>query len=82
MSNTVDSRYNKLLGPSEKTLICYIIFLDPCCKNNKMQRNFELWDHENYFVISGFFYISVLYNESPLYRPENNWKDKNQRSLK
>ena len=32
-----------------------------------MQRNFELLDQENYFVISGFCYISVLYNESPLY---------------
>ena len=49
-------------------LLCYIkIVLYPGCKNNKMQRNFELWDQENYFVISGFCYISVLYNESPLY---------------
>ena len=62
---TVDSRYNKLLGPSE---ICYIeILLDPGCKNNKIQRNFELWDQENYcvsllyqdFVISVFFIMGV-----------------------
>ena len=54
------------LGPVK--LLCYInILLYPGCKNNKIQRNFELWDQENYFVISGFCYISVLYNESPLY---------------
>ena len=56
--STVDSRYNKLLGPSEITL-SYQIFLYPVCKNNKIQRNFELWDQENNL-------ISVLYNESPL----------------
>ena len=49
-------------------LLCYIeMLLYPGCKNNKLQRNFELWDQENYFVILGFCYISVLYNESPLY---------------
>ena len=43
-------------------LLCYIeIQLYLGCKNNKIQRNFELWDQENYFVISGFCYISVLY---------------------
>ena len=54
------------LGPVK--LLCYVeMLLYPGCKNNKIQRNVELWDQENYFVISGFCYISVLYNESPLY---------------
>ena len=49
-------------------LLCYIENLFyPGRKNNKVQRHFELWDQENYFVISGFCFISVLYNESPLY---------------
>ena len=63
--STVDSRYNKLLGPSEITLLYIEILLYPGCKNNRIQRNFELWNQENCFVISGFCYISVLYNESP-----------------
>ena len=63
----LDSRYNKLLGPSEIFFVISKFLLYPGCKNNKIQRNFELWDQENYFVISGFCYISVLYNESPLY---------------
>ena len=104
------------LGPVK--LLCYVeILLYLGCKNNKIQRNFKLWDQENYFVqgcqfsgkslnsgpgnlfsyhmfqffcvqieqfqivfrpiyvfllatlfvISGLCYISVLYNESPLY---------------
>ena len=62
IENTVDSCYNKLLGPSEITVIlkfCYIRVA-----KTKIQRNFELWDQENYNVLC---YISVLYNESPLY---------------
>ena len=55
-----NSRYNKLLGPSEITLLIEN-FLYPGCKHNKIQRNFELWDQENYFVISGFCYISVFF---------------------
>ena len=48
------------LGPVK--LLCYIeIVLYLVCKNNKIQRNFELWDQENYFVISGFCYISVFF---------------------
>ena len=39
-------------------------------QDNKIQRNFELWDQENYFVIHVYrdfvIYISDLYNESPL----------------
>ena len=58
---TVDPCYNKLLGPSEITLL-YRKKLYRGCKNNKIQINFE-----NYFVLLGFCYISVLYNESPLY---------------
>ena len=54
------------LGPV-KLVCCIEMLLYPRCKNNKIQRNFELWDQESYFVISGFCYISVLYNESPLY---------------
>ena len=52
-SGTVDSRYNKLLGRSE-------ILLYSGCKNNEIQRNVELWDQQNYLVISGFFYIRIL----------------------
>ena len=48
---TVDSRYNKLLGPSEITLLYIEILSYAGCKNNEIQRNFELWDQENYFVI-------------------------------
>ena len=48
-------------------LLCSIeILLYPGCKNNNIQRNFELCYQENDFVISGFCYISVLYNECPL----------------
>ena len=48
-------------------IIIIIIQIYPGGKNNKIQRNLELWDQENDFVISGFCYISVLYNESPMY---------------
>ena len=76
---TVDSHYNKLLGPSEITLLykkkikeilnfgtrkllcytctCIRILLPLGCI--KIQRNFELWDQENYFVISVFFITRV-----------------------
>ena len=54
------------LGPV-RLLCCIEILLYPCCGNSEIQRNFELWDQENYFVVSGFCYVSVLYNESPLY---------------
>ena len=61
------------LGPVK--LLCYIeILLYPNCKNNKIQRYFELWDQENYFVISGFCNISVLYNERPLYLKYHEWQ--------
>ena len=71
MQTTVDSRYNSL-GPVK--LLCHIkMLLYPGYKNNKIQRNFELWDQENYFVISRFCYISVLYNESPLYYMQKIW---------
>ena len=56
---TVDSRYNKLLGPSEITLL-YQNFVICGLQNNKIQRNVELWDQENYFVISDFV-ISVFF---------------------
>ena len=53
------------LGPVK--LVCCIEMLYLCCKNNKIQRNVELRDQENYFVVWGFCYISVIYNESPLF---------------
>ena len=38
--HTVNSRYNKLLGPVKLHVLCYIeILLYPGCKNNKIQRN-------------------------------------------
>ena len=55
--------FEKMLGGD----LLFVSSVYPGCKNNKIQRKFELWDQENYFVISGFCYISVLYNESPLY---------------
>ena len=47
------------LGPSEITLL-YQNFVISGLQNNKIQRNFELWDQENYFVISDFV-ISVFF---------------------
>ena len=35
------------LGPVKLSKFCYI----RVAKNNKIQRNFELWDQENYFVM-------------------------------
>ena len=55
----MDSRYNKLLGPSEITLLYQKKNISGL-QNNKIQRNFELWDQENYFVISDFV-ISVFF---------------------
>ena len=53
------------LGPVK--LLCYIkILLYPCWKNNKIQRNVELWDQENYFVISVFFITRVHCTKGPL----------------
>ena len=63
----MDSRYNKLVGTSKITLLYIKALLHQGCKNNEIQRQFELWDLKNYFVITRVCYISVLYNESPLY---------------
>ena len=62
----MDSRYDKLFGTSEITLL-YRNVVNQGCKNNKIQRKFWLWDRKKYFVITRVCYISVLYNESPLY---------------
>ena len=52
------------LGPVK--LLCYIeMLLYLGCKNNEIQRNFLLWDQENYFFISGFCSV-FFYNESPM----------------
>ena len=37
------------------------------CIRVKKQRNIKSWDQQNYFVIRGFCYIRLLYNEVPLY---------------
>ena len=51
------------LGPEK--LLCYIeTLLYQGYKNNTIQRKFEIWDHTNYLWVC---YISVCYNESPLY---------------
>ena len=48
------------LGPVK--LLCYIeILLYPGCKNNKIQRNFELWDQENYFMLYQDFVTSMFF---------------------
>ena len=77
MSNTVDSRYNKLLGPSENTVephynevlgtttITLLYQVSHYIRVKK--RNVKSWDHQNYLVIRGFYYIRPLYNEVPFY---------------
>ena len=66
--HTVDSRYNKLLGPSEITLL-YQNFVISGLQNNNIQRNFELWDQENYFVMSDFVISVFFITRVPLYIP-------------
>ena len=59
MQTTVDSHYNKLLEPSEITLL-YRNFVISRLQNNKIQRNFELWDQENYCYIEILLYQCSL----------------------
>ena len=40
-------------------------------ENNIIQRKFTIWDHKHYLVVMKPHYISVLYNESPLYKAFN-----------
>ena len=47
---TVDSRYNKVLRP-EKWHCDIGIELYQCCKNNEIQRNFELWHRRSLITL-------------------------------
>ena len=60
--NTVEPRYNEVLGTMKMTLL-YQVSHYIRVKN----RNIKSWDQQNYLVIRGFCYIRPLYNEVPLY---------------
>ena len=53
--NTVEPRYNKLLGTMKIKLLYQVSHYT------------KGWDQQNYLVIRGFCYIRPLYNEVPLY---------------
>ena len=60
--NTVEPRYNDVLGTKKITLFYQVSHI-----RVKKQRNIKSWDQQNYLVIRGFCYIRPLYNEVPLY---------------
>ena len=62
LGNTVEPRYNEVLGTMKITLL-YQVSHYIRVKN----RNIKSWDQQNYLVIRGFCYIRPLYNEVPLY---------------
>ena len=61
--NTVEPRYNEVLGTMKITLLYQVSHYIRV----KKQRNIKSWDQQNYLVIRGFCYIRPLYNEVPLY---------------
>ena len=61
--NTVEPRYNEVLGTMKITLLYQVSHYIRV----KKQRNIKSWDQLNYLVIRGFCYIRPLYNEVPLY---------------
>ena len=61
--NTVEPRYNEVLGTIKITLLYQVSHYIRV----KKQRNINSWDEQNYLVIRGFCYIRPLYNEVPLY---------------
>ena len=61
--NTVEPRYNEVLGTMKITLLYQVSHYIRV----KRQRNIKSWDQQNYLVIRGFCYIRPLYNEVPLY---------------
>ena len=62
-SNTVEPRYNEVLGTMKITLLYQVSHYIRV----KKLRNMKSWDQQNYLVIRGFCYIRPLYNEVPLY---------------
>ena len=60
--NTVEPRYNEVLGTMEITLLYQVSHYIRV----KKQRNTKSWDQQNYLVVRGFCYIRPLYNEVPL----------------
>ena len=61
-SDTVEPRYNEVLGTMKITLLYQVSHIGV-----KKQRNIKSWDQQNYLVTRGFCYIRPLYNEVPLY---------------
>ena len=61
--NTVEPRYNKVLGTMKITLLYQVSRYIRV----KKQRNIKSWDQSNYLVIRGFCFIRPLYYEVPLY---------------
>ena len=61
--NTVEPRYNEVLGTMKITLLYQVSHYISV----KKQRNIKSCDQQNYLVIRGFCYIQPLYNEVPLY---------------
>ena len=61
--DTVEPRYNEVLGTMKITLLYQVSHYIRVQK----QRNIKSWDHQNYLVIRGFCYIRPLSNEVPLY---------------
>ena len=62
-TNTVEPRYNEVLGTMKITLLYQVSHYIGV----KKQRTIKSWDQQNYLVIRGFCYIRPLYNEVPLY---------------
>ena len=61
--DTVEPRYNEVLGTMKITLLYQISHYIRV----KKQRYIKSWDQLNHLVIRGFCYIRPLYNEVPLY---------------
>ena len=63
--DTVDSHYNKLLGPSEIAVISKVCYIR--VSKTMIYKEILNFGTKKITVISGCCYIGVLYNESPLY---------------
>ena len=68
--NTVEPRYNEVLGTMKITLLYQVSHYIRV----KKQRNIKNWDQQNYLVIRGFCYIRPLYNKVPLYKEHGTQK--------
>ena len=70
IKNTVEPRYNEVLGTMKITLLYQVSHYIRVEK----QRNIKSWDQQNDLVIRGFCYIRPLYNEVPLSFNVYSWK--------